>query len=191
MLRIAACLISLSLIGTTALANGRPDPAKTLPAQREAQSRLAVMDGEWRGTAWTLLPNGEKHTLTQTERVGTLLDGTIRLVEGRGYTAEGTTAFNAFAVISYNPATQTYSMRSHAQGQTGDFTIKPSDTGFSWEIPAGPMTIRYTATIKGKQWREVGERIMPGRDPVQFFEMNLERIGDSSWPAGAPVSPKP
>ena len=34
-------------------------------AQREAMSRLAMMDGVWKGSAWTLLPSGEKHSITQ------------------------------------------------------------------------------------------------------------------------------
>jgi hypothetical protein len=39
-------------------------------------------------------------------------------------------------------------MRSYAQGRVGDFAFKPTADGFAWEIPAGPVTIRYTATIK-------------------------------------------
>ena len=49
------------------------------------------MDGTWRGPAWTLLPSGEKHELTQTERVGSMLDGSIKVIEGRGYEVKPTT----------------------------------------------------------------------------------------------------
>ena len=68
--------------------------------------------------------------------------------------------------------------------------LKPTADGYVWEIPAGQMTIRYTAVIKEGNLREVGDRIMPGKDPVRFFEMNLKRVGDTSWPAGGAVSPK-
>ena len=51
------------------------------------------------------------------------------------------------------------------------------------------MTIRYTATIKGGSWLEVGDRILPGKEPVRFFEMNLKRIGDTTWPAAGRCSP--
>ena len=34
-----------------------------------------------------------------------------------------------------------------------------------WEIPAGPMKIRYTATVKDGKWLEVGDRIQPGKRP--------------------------
>jgi hypothetical protein len=81
-------------------------------------------------------------------------------------------------------------LHSYAQGQVGDFVITPQADGYVWEIPAGPMTIRYTATIKDGNWKEVGDRIVPGKDPIRFFEMNLKRVGDTDWPAAGAVSPK-
>jgi len=59
-----------------------------------------------------------------------------------------------------------------------------------WEIPAGPMTIRYTAVIKDGGWLEVGDRIIPGKEPVRFFEMNLKRVGDSDWPVSGTIPMK-
>lgn len=174
----------------TALGQGRQDPAALITAQREAMQRLAIMDGVWRGPAWTILPSGEKHTITQTERIGPFLDGSVKVIEGRGYDPDGKVTFNAFGTISYNPATRAYTLHSYAQGQVGDFVLTPTTDGYVWEIPAGSMTIRYTAVIKDGRWREVGDRIMPGREPVRFFEMNLKRIGDTNWPAGGAVSPK-
>ena len=38
--------------------------------------------------------------------------------------------------------------------------------------------------------REIGERVVPGQAPAQFFEMNLKRIGDSAWPTAGAVPPK-
>jgi hypothetical protein len=173
-----------------ALAQGRPDTATLIAAQRQALVALAYMDGVWRGPAWTILPSGEKHTHTQTERIGPFLDGSVKVIEGRGYDADGKVGFNAFGTISYNTATRVYTMHSYAQGNVGDFTIKLTVDGYVWEIPAGPMTIRYTALIKDGAWREVGDRIEPGKEPVQFFEMNLKRVGDTTWPAAGAVSPK-
>lgn len=187
---IGAVLVIAMGLPTTASGQGRPDPATVIPAQREAMKALAFLDGVWRGPAWTILPSGEKHSITQTERAGPFLDGSVKVVEGRGYDADGKVAFNAFATISYNPATKGYTMHSYAQGSVGDFVLTPSPDGFVWEIPAGPMTIRYTATVKDGAWREVGDRIQPGKEPVRFFEMNLKRVGDTSWPAAGAVAPK-
>ena len=178
--------ISLTALGR----QGQQNPATTLAAQREAMVRLSVMDGVWRGPAWTILPSGEKHTVTQTERIGPFLDGSVKVIEGRGYDQDGKVTFNAFGTISYNPNTRVYTLHSYAQGSVGDFVFTPTADGYVWEIPAGSMTIRYTAVIKEGALREVGDRIMPGKEPVRFFEMNLKRVGDTNWPAAGAVSPK-
>lgn len=153
-------------------------------------SRLAFIDGEWRGTAWILLPSGEKHSITQTERVGPSLEGSIKVLEGRGYEADGSVSFNAFAIISYDPAKDAYGMRSYAQGNAGDFALTLTEDGFVWEIPAGPATIRYSAVIRDGTWREIGERVVPGQAPTRMIEINLTRVGDTDWPAGGAIGPE-
>ena len=166
-----------------------PDPAPRIAAQTEAMKKLSMMDGTWRGSAWTATPGG-KHELTQTERVGPLLGGAVKVVEGRGYNADGSTSFNALAIVSFEPDTGAYTLHSHAMGRKGDFKLAPTGDGFVWEVPAGPMTIRYTATIKDGTWTEIGERVVPGQAPVKFFEMNLKRLGDTTWPAAGAVGLK-
>jgi hypothetical protein len=185
-----SALLFAAAISFNVSAQRRPDPATLIAAQREALTRLAAMDGVWRGPAWTILPSGEKHNITQTERIGPFLDGSIKVIEGRGYSADGSVGFNAFGIIYYDPATQVYTLHSHAQGQVGDFVIKPTTDGYVWEIPAGPMTIRYTATIKDGTLREVGDRLVPGKEPVRFFEMNLKRVGNTDWPAAGAIPQK-
>ena len=186
-LSAALILVGLSL---TAYGQTRPEPAALLTAQRDAMKPLAIMDGVWRGTAWTILSSGQKHTITQTERIGPFLDGSVKVIEGRGYDEDGSVSFNALGVISYNVATRAYSLHSYAQGNAGDFVLRPTSDGYVWEIPAGPATIRYTAVIKDGKWREVGDRIVPGKEPVRFFEMNLTRVGDTDWPGAGAVAPR-
>lgn len=168
-------------------AQARQDPDALIASQRDAMQALAFMDGVWRGTATTQLPNGQKHSITQTERVGPMLDGSIKVIEGRGYDANGKVSFNAFAIASFNPGTRSYSLHSHAMGRAGDFELTPTVDGFVWKVPAGPsLTIRYTATFKDGTWVETGERLVPNQEPVAFFEMTLKRLGNSDWPmAGA------
>ena len=186
-----ALLFSLCILFSTSIAFAQaPDSAALLSAQREALVAFSRMDGVWRGPAWTVMSNGEKHHITQTERVGPLLDGTIKLIEGRGYDPDGRTTFNAFGVIAFDPAKRTYTLRAHAQGRYGEFAIKPTADGYAWEIPAGPMTIRYTATIKDGVLREVGDRIVEGKEPARFFEMALTRVSDSAWPGAGTISAK-
>ena len=190
--RSFATVLVLSLAGlpSATAAQGRPDPAATVAAQKEALAKLSFLDGLWRGPAWTIAHSGEKHTVTQTERVGPFLDGAVKVIEGLGYEADGKVAFNALGVISYDPATRAYSMRSYAMGRSGDYILTLLADGVSWEIPAGPMTIRYTAKVKDGTWHEVGERIVPGKEPVRFTELTLKRVGDTTWPAAGAVAPK-
>ena len=185
---LATGVLALSLLtGPRTVAQAPPSPAVLIAAQREAMRPLARMDGVWRGDAWTILRSGERHAITQTERIGPFLDGSIKVVEGRGYDADGKVSFNAFGVISYDPATKAYTLHSYAQGRAGDFPLVPNADGYVWEIPAGPMKIRYTAVIKPDAWREIGEYISAGKDPVQFFEMNLKRVGETVWPAAGAI----
>ncbi len=188
-------LAALSFFLTAALppfvsAQSRPEPATLIAAQKEAMAPLAFMDGVWRGPAWTILPSGEKHNITQTERIGPFLDGSVKVLEGRGYEPDGKVTFNAFGTISWDPGKKTYTLHAHAMGYVGDFVLTPTADGYTWEIPMGPTTVRYTAVIKDGTWKEVGDRIAPGKEPVRFFEMNLKRVGDSTWPAAGAISPK-
>ena len=187
--RIATTICALTL-AAAANAQERHDPVALQAAQREAMATFAFMDGVWRGPATTVLPSGEKHAVTQTERIGPLLGGTVKVLEGRNYDADGKTSFNALGIISYNVATKAFSMRSYAMGFSGDFPVQRTSDGFTWEIPAGPTTIRYTAVVKDGTWSEVGDRIVPGKDPVRFFEMRLTRVSDSAWPGAGAIPPK-
>jgi hypothetical protein len=180
-----------ALLMTVALAaQERPDPAALMAAQREAMAKLAFMDGVWRGPASTTRPSGEKHDITQTERIGPLLGGVVKVIEGRGYEPDGKTTFNALGIISYDVAKRAYTMRSYAMGYAGDFPVTLTADGFTWSIPAGPTTIRYTAVVKDGTWIEVGDRIVPGKDPERIFEMRLRRVGGSDWPGVGAISPR-
>jgi hypothetical protein len=182
--------ISLAVLGLTfaapLAAQTRPDSAVLQAAQRQAMAPLARMDGVWRGPAWSITPAG-RHDIVQTERIGTFLGGTVRMMEGRGYNADGTVGFNALGVVSFDPATNSYTLSSWAQGRNGVFPFRVTAEGYEWEVPAGPgATIRYSATITADTLREVGFMVRGSAPPVQVFEMNLRRVGPTDWPgAGA------
>jgi hypothetical protein len=181
---IAAALIA---VASPAAAQGPYDPATRIAAQRAAMARLAYLDGVWRGPAWTLTPQGRREMI-QAERIGPFLGGSVLVMEGRGYTADGAVAFNAFGVVSFDPVTSRYSLTSWAMGFTGTFPLRLTDDGYVWEAPAGPgATMRYTAVIQGDSWHEIGERIAGDAPPVRIVELNLRRVGATSWPAADPV----
>ncbi|HVR89610.1 MAG TPA: DUF1579 domain-containing protein [Novosphingobium sp.] len=158
-------------------------------AERTAMAKLDWMNGTWRGEAVTQGRNGE-HRVTQTERIGSLLDGTVKVIEGKAYNADGSVGFNALGIVSFDPAANAYALHSYAQGRAGTFSFTPTPSGYVWEIPVGPMTIRYTMTLKDGTWNEVGDRIAAGKPSVRFFEMNLKRVGDTDWPAAGGPQPR-
>jgi len=186
--RLRALTLALLVLPLAPAAAQSADP-QAIAAEREAMARFSWMDGIWRGPATTQSPSGP-HSVTQTERIGPMLGGDIVVIEGRGYNADGSTGFNAFGIISFDPRAQKYELRSYAQGQAGTFELKLTDDGGVWEVPAGPdAIIRFTTTVRDRRWREVGEYIARGKPPVQTFEMNLTRVGDTDWPLTSPISP--
>lgn len=186
-------VLCMGLCALSAVPAPGQDPVASalLASQREAMKKLAFMDGTWRGPAWTIVSGGKKHHITQTERIGPFLDGAVKVIEGRGYDTDGKVTFNALGIISYDVNQKSFVMRSYAQGRSGDFPLKLTSDGFSWEIPAGPgVTIRYSATVKNGSWKEVGDRIIRDQEPVRFFEMELKRMGETTWPAEGALLPK-
>ncbi len=173
-----------------ALAAAPPDREAMIDEQKTALAPLAILDGLWRGPA-KVYEGGKVIEVTQTERVGPFLGGTMRVIEGRGFLPDGTLRFNAFAVISYLPMAKKYNFRSYAEGFERDFPIDIHPDGFAWSINAGPAgTIRYTAKVKDNVWTERGERLVEGQPPILIFEMALQRIGNTSWPEAGAVPPR-
>lgn len=157
--------------------------------QRQALSELAFLDGEWRGQAVIRNRDGSETRFTQTERVGPFLGGSVRVIEGRGYDAEGATVFNAMAVLSWDEQQDRYRFRSWANGRDGDFEFRRTDDGFVWEVPAGPgAVVRYTAVVRDGAWHERGDYVREGMDPMPMMEMTLRRVGDTDWPAAGAVA---
>ena len=189
---ILSCVFAfVSSVATFGINAQQPDTAALLAAQTDALKAFAMLDGAWRGPASVIQADGSRLAFTQTERIGPLLGGSIRVIEGRGYDDAGAVRFNAFGVVSFDPASKAYSLRSYAQGHAGDFAFVATGDGYRWEIPLGPVgSIRYVATIKDGVLHEVGERIVAGREPLRIFEMTLQRVSDVDWPAAGAIAPK-
>ncbi|WP_159864843.1 DUF1579 domain-containing protein [Novosphingobium sp. 9U] len=186
-----ACAAALAAVSVSASAQVQAPDAG---AQKAGMEKLAALDGEWRGHATVLQSGGGAPlSLVHTERVGTMLDGTIRIIEGRSYKPDGSAGgFNAFAIISYDAARSSYAMQSYAGGRAGSFTLVATATGFEWTMPAGPAAhIRHVATLSGKHWHEDSLYEAEGKSPVKVFTMDLDRIGDNAWPGAGAVTPNP
>lgn len=165
--------------------------AASLMAPAMAQDNpFAGLYGEWRGEASGIGPDRQPFSITQTERVGPMLDGRITVIEGRGYEADGTLAFNAFGIISKNAQSGEYEMRAYRDTESGTYPVELTDSGFIWEIPAGPAgVVRYTVWVEDGTWHETGEYVPAEGAPFPILEMTMTRIGDTDWPAADVVMP--
>ena len=184
-LLVAAASMSTLLAPSSIAQVARPDSAALVAEQREAMERVAWMDGIWRGTVTSSTPGGEV-TLTQTERVGTMADGTVRLVEGRGFVEDGSLEFNAVGMIAFDARADEYVMTTSARGMTSRPWFRPTPEGFEWGFEAGPAKIRYVAVHANGVWTEEGFMAVEGQAERKFLTMRLQRLGDTDWPnAGA------
>ena len=188
--RWLAAILAVACLLPPACEAADPEVRSLIADEQRAMRPLAGFDGVWRGPARTTVAPGQTLSLTQTERVGGFLDGSVKVIEGRGYGDDGTLLFNAFGVISFSPATGQYHFRANAQGRGADFPIEIAQDRFVWSMPAGAATIRYTATVRDGVWTEIGEWLADGRPPVRIHEMTLQRIGDTDWPAAGAVPPR-
>lgn len=168
---------------------GEPDPAPLVARQRAALAEFAWMDGVWRGTVTSASPEGTI-TLVQTERVGTIAGGTMRLIEGRGYDAADTRQFNAAAAITYDVASGQFVMSSTARGMTARPWFRTTPEGFEWGLQSGPVSISYVARHKDGEWIEEGFMALPEQPKRQFMTMRLRRVGDTDWPEAGAVGPE-
>ncbi|HEU4689402.1 MAG TPA: hypothetical protein VFS23_13600, partial [Vicinamibacterales bacterium] len=122
--RVGALLVLLA--ATSAFAQSTPPPTaeQMVAAQRSAMAKLPPMDGIWRGPGWMNEGQGRRQ-MTVTYRVGPFLDNTVKVIEIRGYLADGSVGFHAFNVISFDSEEKKeYVINARAGGRSGAFSFK-------------------------------------------------------------------
>lgn len=78
-------------------------------------------------------------------------------------------------------------MRSHARGFSEGFDFELKQNGFVRFVPAGPATLKYSASFADGTWHEIGERIVEGKPPARVFEMTSNSVGKTDWTTTTPV----
>lgn len=177
-MRFLFAALAILLLPTAAFAQGHRPP--DIAAQRAAMERLAPLVGRWQGEARLQQP--QAMTVYQTEEVELALDGVALLVRGTGHgdaERSGAPVYQALAVLSYDDARRIYEFRTYARGYVSTAIGELLEDGsFRWSInPGGPVRIRYTITITGDRWREIGEMSYDnGTTWQQTIDMNLRRL---------------
>ncbi|HEY7798701.1 MAG TPA: hypothetical protein VIA80_08070 [Hyphomonadaceae bacterium] len=166
-------------------AKAQPLQSKRFLAQQEAMKELAFLDGDWRGSSRVRRKDGWA-PMVQAGRVGAVQDGTVRMIEAKGYESDGRLSFDVLRVISYEPETKTYLMRSYQSGRIRDHVLSLTANGFAWESePSGAATTRYEASVKNGVWTETATRVPSRGEPETYVEVTMKRQRSSGWPTAS------
>ena len=139
---LAACLLACS--GLALAQPGMPSPK----VAQEKIGALSMMIGDWKGSGWTVLPDGSKAEFLSSETVTKDLAGTVLIVRGKHFSkaAPAVPVHDALGIIGWDARGQQLRMRSWlATGLSGDYPLTATADGFTWTIPTPQMTIRYEA----------------------------------------------
>lgn len=151
-----------------------------------ADTALAKMVGEWRGTSWIMTPVGERHEGQAVERIHWNLAGTALIVEGYGYTTEAasgeiTVSHDAMGIIEHDARTGGISFlarRNGAEFTRNTLTIDEGTGKIQW-TPGGPQAnaVRFTLELTEERWLEIGEWSRDGGTTwVQFMGTDLTPV---------------
>lgn len=142
---------------------------------RKEMSKCSFLAGEWQGEAWVIGADGKRSTSSVSESISFDLDSTVIALRGVGMSG-GVKVHDALGVLYYDPFQQAYKMNSWlSKGLNTAASVELLGEGkLKWWFGAGPSrTIRYTITIQGDQWNEIGEMSTDGENWFQILEMNL------------------
>jgi hypothetical protein len=171
-----AWVLWIVLVGLAGMARAQDGAAGS--AQREQVKKLDFLVGEWKGEGWSQIAQGPRETFQATETVQAKLDGMILVFEGLGKDSSGKVGHNAYAVLSWDQATQRYRFLAfRADGIVVDTAPVMGDKTMQWgfEIPQGKL--RFTLDFsKPGEWFETGEWSRDGQQWVKFMEMRLKKV---------------
>ncbi len=156
------------------------DLGTRIAAQQKAMQSLNAIDGVWRGTTTEYRPDGTKLERGYTERISSLLDGTLKLLEGSKESVAGGDYFHVICVLSHDPDTKQYTMRVYwPNGMANNAAFKPRSDGFEYrtDLPDGRY-IKATGTVKDGVWHEKFELVTPGKTTRLLEERVLKHVDD-------------
>lgn len=164
-------LFAACMMGFLNLAHGQSYDLS--PEAQEKMEALSFLVGNWKGSGWMIIPDQQRHTFEQSEKVEMRLSGTHLMIEGKGI-SNGKVIHNALAIISPKEEGGQFSFTSFLQsGSNGTFKAELKERVLYW-YPT--EQVRYAIQInESGQWHEIGEYNM-GTDWFQFFEMTLEKV---------------
>jgi hypothetical protein len=175
-------LLSIALILTLSLANVIAQAPNNSEAIKHEMKKIAYMAGQWTGEAMVKRGNTPPIKVMQEENVQFKLDGTVLFIEGIGKNPENKSiAFNALAIVSYNPYTKQFGIKSHTLegNQTEGYFKIIAENHFEWgfETPT-KAKIKFDIVLdpQAKTWVEKGEYSPDGVTWYPTIELKLTKV---------------
>lgn len=153
-----------------------------LDRHRPSLEALALLDGDWQGSGWTLTGTGEKQTFQQVIQVRSADEDTLKMLQGTSFDETGHQLGTTVEVFSVDDSTGAYLLTLYTGGQAVVVPIHPEGGGFTLEFPEGAATIRSTVTVTAAAWHEVMERRPANGPAVRLLETTLSRVPAIRWP---------
>ncbi len=169
MKKLIVIAMSLISMGSMAQDHGNPVMCKKLSA-------LDQLVGDWEGEGYIIdQRTREKKTFIQIEEMRYDLDSTIIAIKGVGK-SDGKIVHDARAIIRPSDTSDHFEFYSFlADGRTGKFLMEKEENIIKWYIDVPQGQLRYTITIKGDSYHEIGE-FGAGGQWYPFMEMNLKKV---------------
>lgn len=148
--------------------------------QKMAMSKLSYWVGEWKGTGWSTNRQMERENFEILESITLKLQGLAFLIEGNGWNSDNNeSAHEALAILSFDPSTEKYLMRScDLRGTFRETEVEVHEDTFKWgfHVEESGLLIRFTIEIDQENWFEYGE-VSPddGLNWYRILEMNLTK----------------
>ncbi|MCG8650866.1 MAG: hypothetical protein MI861_13590 [Pirellulales bacterium] len=174
--------VALALIGILPICAPAQPPSQPTEATRQAMAKLNFLDGRWEGTGTLTMGPGRKENCRVIESCQFKLQRSVLVLEGQGTIAstDGSSQIvhDAMAILSWDAQQNRYRMRSYRAGsELLDPEIEVQENRIVWSFKdARAGQIRFTLTVEGDRWKEIGEVSPPGVNRwFPFFEMQLRR----------------
>ena len=191
-LLVSAGLVPVAGQPATQPAGGQHAPQSPYLGHIQAAMRkIEWLEGRWEGTATfparggQRVPDVHQHELVQMKVNGTVLhiEGTGRALGADGQPGE--VVFQAMAVLTFDPMSKAYSMRTFTEMGSSNPTVEVGEKELTWGFTAGPpgsqRMIRYHIRLDERgEWHETGQMSADGgKTWMPTIEMRLHRIGDA------------
>jgi len=146
--------------------------------------KLAVMEGEWRGSSWSMTRDRGRVMNDSWERVEKKLDGLLFIAHGKHSSTEkadsGRVTHEAVAMIFFDTGKQALRVVPvRMDGTTVETWAKETEKGMDWgfALPNGAGHFRYVVDFSTPDtWVETGEFSRDGNSWMPVIGLNLRKV---------------